>query len=134
MGFNVHACRYFTGTALAITLALAYAQSALARKWECGERSNLPIEGKNFCAAGDFRQTEINLAKLLDALVAQENNGTTSIMVDEHKAFEADREARCASDTATSADKPWHPMILAQCKTRLTSQRIEQLRLKLADG
>ncbi len=54
--------------ALAAFFLLPMAAHAVT-KWECGERSNLPMEGKNYCAAGDFRQSEINLGKMLDALL-----------------------------------------------------------------
>ena len=50
---------------VAVALAALIATSAQAGKWECGERSNLPMEGRTYCAGGDFRQTELELGKVL---------------------------------------------------------------------
>ena len=58
-------------TALVILLVVAPAASTGAKTWECGERSNLPQEGKNYCAAGDFRQSKINLAKVYNSMLDQ---------------------------------------------------------------
>ena len=74
-------------TALVILLVVAPAASTGAKTWECGERSNLPQEGKNYCAAGDFRQSKVNLAKvynsMLDQYIAAYGTPSISLM---HKA------------------------------------------------
>lgn len=98
-------------------------------KWECGERSNLPIEGKNYCAAGDFRQTEITLKKVLDDVLKKHKQvfGDATVLTDAQIAFESYRNKQCEAENKRVAHKPFHPMIVAQCKTRLTNLRINEL-------
>lgn len=100
-----------------------------AIEWECGERSNLPQEGKNYCAAGDFRQTEINMQKVFDALVRKHQHayGDASALRDAQSAFELYRDKQCTAENKRIKDKPFHSMIVAQCKTSLTNLRIDQL-------
>lgn len=113
-----------------IAIATLLTPSVNATKWECGERSNLPLEGKNYCAAGDFRQSEINLAKVLNALIEKHKIALddTSILINAQRDFESDRDKQCATENKRTEDKPYHPMIVAQCKTRLTNLRIAELK------
>jgi len=101
-----------------------------AAKWECGERSNLPIEGKNYCAAGDFRQSDIALTKLFSTLIEryQLADVDTSSLEKSQVAFEAYRENHCDAENKIIEKKSFHPMIVAQCKTRLSNLRISDLR------
>ncbi len=114
---------------LAVALTALLATSVDARKWECGERSNLPPDGKNYCAAGDFRQAEINLAKVLKILHTKHQRayGDASALMDAQNAFESYRDNQCVAENKRIKDKPFHPMIVAQCKTRLTNLRIDEL-------
>ncbi len=114
--------------ALASTILLT--TSAYAAAWECGERSNLPLEGKNYCAAGDFRQAEINLGKVLDVLLKkhQLTFGDNRALRNAQSAFESYRDNQCSAENQRLEDKPFHPMIVAQCKTRLTNLRIDELK------
>ena len=98
--------------------------------WECGERSNLPQEGKNYCAAGDFRQSSINLAKVFDVILDKHKAayGNANALIDAQKAFESYRDNQCTAENKRIADKPFHPMIVAQCKTRHTNLRIDELK------
>ncbi len=111
-------------------LAVALTTAAGASKWECGERSNLPIEGKNYCAASDFRQSEINLEKVLGDLLNKHIAifGNANALSDAQTAFQTYRDSQCEVETRRIADKPYHPMIVAQCKTRLTNLRIDGLK------
>ena len=104
--------------------------SVSANKWECGERSNLPLEGRNYCAAGDFRQTEFNLAKVFDKLVEkyQATAEDTSALIDAQTEFKENRDNRCTAENKRLEDKPYYPMMVAQCKTRLTNLRINELK------
>ena len=113
-------------------LAIAFVpqKPASAAVWECGERSNLPPEGKNYCAAGDFRQSELNMKKILDVLLAKHKEafGDISALSNAQNAFESYRDNQCVSENKRIEDKPFHPMIVAQCKTRLTNIRIDELK------
>lgn len=115
--------------AVAAFFLLAVAANA-ATNWECGERSNLPLDGRNYCAAGDFRQTEINLVKVFDALVEKHRVlfGDTSTLKRAQSAFESYRDHQCAAESKRAENKPFYPMIVAQCKTRLTNSRIVELK------
>ena len=109
--------------------ALLQATPAQATKWECGERSNLPLEGKSYCAAGDFRQTDINLDKLLDGLVAKHEQrfGSADALLRAQQAFESYRDHHCAAENKRVEHEPYHRMMVAQCKTRLTNLRIDEI-------
>jgi uncharacterized protein YecT (DUF1311 family) len=100
-----------------------------ATKWECGERSNLPIEGKNYCAAGDFRHSEKNQGKVLDALLKKHTAafGDSNALSIAQSAFESYRDNQCAAENKRIENKHFHPMVVAQCKTRLTNLRIKEL-------
>ena len=100
-----------------------------ATKWECGERSNLPIVGRNYCAAGDFRQSDINLEKILDALLEKHKAsfGDAGALRNSQIAFESYRDYQCVAENRRIEEKLFHPMIVAQCKTRLTNLRIDEL-------
>jgi len=114
-------------TIAAVTLLSA---SVGAKTWECGERSNLPQEGKTYCAAGDFRQSEINLQKILDVLleIQQSTYGDALTLRKAQTAFESYRDSQCIAENKRIADKPFHLMIVSQCKTRLTNLRIDELK------
>lgn len=115
---------------LCIVTAMASPGKPLtAMTWECGERSNLPQEGKNYCAAGDFRQSEINLQKVLETLQAKHNSayGESSALSSAQAAFEDYRNNQCIAENKRISDEPYHPMLVAQCKTRLTNLRIDEL-------
>ena len=101
-----------------------------ATTWECGERSNLPQEGKNYCAAGDFRLSEATLAKILDRLLEkqQASFGDTTSLTNSQSAFEVYRDNQCVAENRRIADKPYHAMLVAQCQTRLTNLRIDELK------
>lgn len=115
--------------ALVTLLFLPMVASAASAKWECGERSNLPIDGKNYCAAGDFRQSETNLKKVLDAVLKKNMVafGDTSALSHAQSAFESYRDKQCEAENRRNELKPFYPMIVAQCKTRLTNLRINEL-------
>lgn len=106
-------------------LACLFSNQATATLWECGERSNLPQEGKNYCAAGDFRHSESRLQKKL-ALLLKKHGGNT-LLNETRDVFSANRDDHCASKNVHNKDKPYYPMVVAQCKTRLNNQRIEEL-------
>lgn len=112
-----------------LALMLTLSSSIGASKWECGERSNLPIEGKNYCAAGDFRQSETNLTKLLAVLLKkhQELYGDAALLSEAQSAFKSYRDSQCKAENQRIEEQPYHPMLVAQCKTRLTNLRIKEL-------
>lgn len=119
---------------LALSLVFIFLLSLLmarsfATEWECGERSNLPQEGKNYCAAGDFRHAEAKLQKMLAALIKQFNtsNQDAGALQSVQKAFEANRAKQCETENKHAEDKAYHPMMVAQCKTRLTNLYIDEL-------
>lgn len=116
-----------------LLLLVLLAAPAFATKWECGERSNLPMEGKNYCAAGDFRKAEIYQEKELVKLRKKYKVafGDASALASAQSEFEADRDKQCLAENQRIEDKPYHPMVVAQCKTRLTNLRIDELKLML---
>ena len=101
-------------TALVILLVVAPAASTGAKTWECGERSNLPQEGKNYCAAGDFRQSKVNLAKVYNSMLDQyiAAYGNAEHFIDAQSAFESYRDNQCAAENKRIADKPFYPCLL----------------------
>jgi len=114
-----------------VLIALILGSSSLnATSWECGERSNLPQEGKNYCAAGDFRQSQINLAKVLERLLEKQlvSFGDTTALTRAQDAFKSYRDNQCIAENRRIEDKPYHPMLVAQCQTRLTNLRIDELK------
>jgi len=117
------------GHVLVTITFLTISTSLSANLWECGERSNLPQEGKNYCAAGDFRQSEINLAKILDGLLQKQQAkfGDNTALTNAQTAFESYRDNQCIAENRRIEDKPYHPMLVAQCQTRLTNLRIDDL-------
>ena len=125
--------RIITGVVAALWL-LAGTTQASAKKWECGERSNLPLEGKNYCAAGDFRQSEINLLKVFDPLVERYKHiyGNATDLQQAQDAYEMYRSSQCIAENQRIADEPYYPMLVAQCKTKLTNLRIGELQRMLA--
>lgn len=118
---------------LTVVIATLLATSASATKWECGERANLPTEGKNYCAAGDFRQAAINLKKVLSAVLKNHKVafGDTTALSNAQSAFETYRDNQCRAENKRIEDKAFHSMIVAQCKSRITNLRINELKRML---
>lgn len=100
-----------------------------ATQWECGERSNLPQEGKNYCAAGDFRLADSKLKRDFLALTGkyEQHYGNSDALTSAQDAFESYRDNQCIAENQRLADKAYHSMVVAQCKTRLTNIRIDEL-------
>lgn len=103
--------------------------TASGTKWECGERSNLSVEGKNYCATGDYRQSETELNKVFAALLEKYKVAFDDVMAlnNAQNAFESYRNNQCNAENRRIEDKPYHAMVVAQCKTRLTNIRIDEL-------
>lgn len=103
--------------------------TVVSNQWECGERSNLPQEGKNYCAAGDFRHSEKKLGKLLESLILvyQDKTGDASVITDSQRAFVNYRDSQCIAEAKHIENEPYHSMVLSQCKTRLSSLRIVEI-------
>ncbi len=118
---------------IAVLLSTGLANSIQAGEWECGERSNLPIEGKSYCAAGDFRQAAINLDKILDELVARHASsfGDADALLESQRIFSDYRDAQCVAENKRVENQSFHPMMVAQCKTRLTNLRISEIQRML---
>lgn len=116
------------GVGMAVQVLLP--MPAAATEWECGERSNLPLQGKNYCAAGDFRLSESNLIELLDQLLEKHRLafGDADALQRAQESFESYRDHQCAAENKRIEDKPYHPMVVSQCKTRFTNIRIEELK------
>jgi len=112
-----------------LTVIAVLSTSVSAGTWECGERSNLPPEGKNYCAAGDFRQAQNKLEKLFGDLLKQhkERFGDGDSLASAQNAFKSYRDNQCTAENQRIEEKAYHPMIVAQCKTRLTNLRIDEL-------
>ena len=89
-------------------IAFVALKPASAAIWECGERSNLPPEGKNYCAAGDFRQSELNMKKILDVLLAKHKEafGDISALSNSQSAFESYRDNQCVSCLLYTSPSP----------------------------
>lgn len=104
-----------------------------ATEWECGERSNLPLEGKNYCAAGDFRLSHANLMELFDELLEKHNLvfGDADALRHAQTSFESYRDHQCAAVNQRIRAKPYYPMVVSQCKTRYTNIRIDELKKML---
>jgi len=123
----------FTASLCTLAISTLLTTSVVANKWECGERSNLPQEGKNYCAAGDFRQSETSLEKVLTAVLEKHSieYGNANELSNAQSAFEVYRDKQCAAENRRIEHEPYHPMIVAQCKTRITNLRIDELKRML---
>jgi len=114
-------------------LLVLHAATTSAGTWECGERSNLPIEGKNYCATGDFRQIESDLAALFNKITQDYTIrfGNTVELEKSQLAFLRYRDNHCIATSKRVADKPFYPMMIAQCKSRMSNSRIKELQQML---
>ena len=88
------------------------------------------MEGKNYCAAGDFRHADATLAKVLETALAKHQAAFVDARAlrDAQSAFETYREKQCAAENKRIEHQPFHPMVVAQCKTRLTNLRISEIK------
>ena len=103
--------------------------TAVAVEWECGERSNLPQEGKNYCAAGDFRLADAELAMLFEQLleIYQSSFEESAVLQQAQEAYLRYRQHHCIAENRRVLDKSYYDMMVAQCQTRLTNLRIDEL-------
>ena len=110
-------------------IAFVALKPASAAIWECGERSNLPPEGKNYCAAGDFRLADAELAMLFEQLleIYQSSFEESAVLQQAQEAYLRYRQNHCIAENRRVLDKSYYDMMVAQCQTRLTNLRIDEL-------
>ena len=118
---------------LVVLLVLPGLTNVNAALWECGERSNLPQQGKNYCAASDFRQSAHILKELFVALqnTHEQRYGDSKTLSEAQGAYAVYRDQQCNAENKCIEDEPFHPMIVAQCKTRLNNLRINEIKRML---
>jgi len=76
-----------------------------------------------------MEKLEINLRKVLATLLEKHRAvfGDANALNNAQSAFESYRDYQCVAENKRIEDKPYHPMIIAQCKTRLTNLRLDEL-------
>lgn len=105
------------GAAMALSLfAPAFAQSQMELNEE---------------AAKDFAATDKKLNEIYQSLMAKISTSGQAHLRDAEKAWIDYRDRECAFETLGTVDGSVHPLVLLNCKSRLTSQRITDLEAQL---
>jgi uncharacterized protein YecT (DUF1311 family) len=84
----------------------------------------------NACAAGGLREVDAALNDFYGQIVSRlkVNPPARQALLESQRAWIRFRDAECAFATINSADGGIAPMLVAQCRQRLTAQRVSQLR------
>lgn len=87
------------------------------------------MAGKIYCAAGDFRQSEVAVRRALTVVVEhhRQTYGTADSVIESQRAFESYRDGYCLSIHRRIEDQPFHAMVVDQCRTRRNGQRANEL-------
>jgi len=92
----------------------------------------------NACAADGLREADDALNGLYGQIMGRlaENQPARQALQESQRAWIRFRDAECAFATVNSRDGSVAPMLVAQCRQRLTSLRVSQLRdyLRCSEG
>jgi uncharacterized protein YecT (DUF1311 family) len=82
------------------------------------------------CAADGLREADATLNDLYRQIMARlrDNQPARQALQDSQRAWIGFRDAECAFATVNSRDGSVAPMLVAQCRQRLTALRVAQLR------
>lgn len=96
----------------------------------------------NICAGKDFEAADATLnteyakareyMKSIDGNLSSENKGAAKALLDAQRAWITYRDLACTAEGYVVKGGSMEPMVFSECKTRLTQQRIEDLRQLIA--
>ncbi len=128
------------GTALATALLALAATPAAAQDWDCSKADDLPQQGMNWCAYGDWQSADKALnalwpkvrkhMKSLDAesseYFPEQANGDESLLKAQ-RAWIDYRDGQCEAEGAQFAGGSIRPLVTYSCLASMTRKRIEEL-------
>lgn len=106
---------FLRGTVFAMTLTLlapAFAQSQMEMNEQAGN---------------DFTRADQKLNEIYQKLMAKISSAGQARLRDAERAWIEFRDQECAFETFGTVNGSVHPMVLFNCKSRLTNQRIKDL-------
>ncbi len=109
---------------------LALASGSAFSAEDCREKAETQA-ALNLCADKDFEKAENDLAVLVPQLAAKITPAGGAKLRAALDVWRNWRDAQCEFETFGRADSSAHPMVLADCYERLTSEYVETLRLQL---
>ncbi|WP_137930841.1 lysozyme inhibitor LprI family protein [Mesorhizobium comanense] len=102
------------------------AGTSILQAQEC-DRSDDSQQMMNICANEDYQAADASLNKAYQDLIGSEDANGKKLLQAAQRAWISFRDADCAHTTAASAGGSIHPMVVSQCLTKLTNDRIKQL-------
>lgn len=109
---------------------------AFAQETDC--KSPQTQLAMNICAQRDFEAADATLnteyakareyMKSIDGNLSSQDKGAAKALLDAQRAWITYRDLACAADGFVVKGGSMEPMVFSECKTRLTRQRIEDLR------
>lgn len=102
------------------------AGTSILRAQEC-DRSDDSQQMMNICANEDYQAADAKLNTAYQDLIGSEDANGKKLLQTAQRAWIAFRDADCAHTTASSAGGSIHSMVVSQCLTKLTNDRIKQL-------
>jgi uncharacterized protein YecT (DUF1311 family) len=102
------------------------AGTSILHAQEC-DRSDDSQQMMNICANEDYQAADASLNKAYQDLIGSEDANGKKLLQAAQRAWITFRDADCAHTTAASAGGSIHPMVVSQCLTKLTNDRIKQL-------
>ncbi|WP_051952928.1 lysozyme inhibitor LprI family protein [Methylocapsa aurea] len=85
----------------------------------------------NVKAGNAFTKADKRLNDIYQKLMAKISSSGQASLRDVEKIWIQFRDQECAFETLATVDGSIHPMVLLECKTRLTDQRIKDLEAQL---
>ncbi|MEO0635249.1 MAG: lysozyme inhibitor LprI family protein [Pseudomonadota bacterium] len=98
---------------------------------DCSDPGNLPQQGMNYCAAKEFERADaaLNAAwKLLRPTATKASDGSDP-MLQAQRAWIRYRDGQCDAEGLHFEGGSLEPFIVAQCRTRMTQARTQELLL-----
>ncbi|OBQ69707.1 lysozyme inhibitor LprI family protein [Mesorhizobium erdmanii] len=102
------------------------AGASVAGAQEC-DRTDDSQQMMNICAGEDYQAADARLNAAYQNLISSDDADAKRLLQAAQRAWITFRDAECAHTTAASAGGSIHPMVVSQCLTRLTNERIKQL-------
>ena len=111
---------------LPVCLAVLSAASAVHAQ-EC-DRNDDSQSGLNTCAAEDYATADARLNNTYQGIVGGADDATKQLLQTAQQRWKVFRDAECNYAASGSQGGSTHPMIVSECLTRLTNDRIKQLK------
>lgn len=130
-----HTIRHGLVTIFAATFTtlvpLASSASAQSAPWECAKPAELPQQGMNYCAAKRFERADaaLNAAWTLIRPAALKAQDGSDPMLEAQRAWINYRDGQCDAEGLVFEGGSLEPFIVANCRTRMTQDRTQELLL-----